>query len=143
MRTLNEFYDDTEKDLVIEESELDRESLRTPYLYDKYLKMYQESKLHLRKVQQKYNELKLEKHRYYTGSADPEVYKEKPFGIKVIKQDLELYLNADSELAKSFDMVDYVSVIKDFLEKTLKNVENRNWNIKNAIEWRKFLSGVT
>ena len=143
MKTLNEFYDDTEKDLVIEESELDRESLRTPYLYDKYLKMYQESKLHLRKVQQKYNELKLEKHRYYTGSADPEVYKEKPFGIKVIKQDLELYLNADSELAKSFDMVDYVSVIKDFLEKTLKNVENRNWNIKNAIEWRKFLSGVT
>ena len=143
MKTLNEFYDDTEKDLVIEESELDRESLRTPYLYDKYLKMYQESKLHLRKVQQKYNELKLEKHRYYTGSADPEVYKEKPFGIKVIKQDLELYLNADTELAKSFDMVDYVSVIKDFLEKTLKNVENRNWNIKNAIEWRKFLSGVT
>ena len=143
MKTLNEFYDDTEKDLVIEESELDRESLRTPYLYDKYLKMYQESKLHLRKVQQKYNELKLEKHRYYTGNADPEVYKESPFGIKVIKQDLELYLNADSELAKSFDMVDYVSVIKDFLEKTLKNVENRNWNIKNAIEWRKFLSGVT
>ena len=25
MKTLNEFYDDTEKDLVIEESELDRE----------------------------------------------------------------------------------------------------------------------
>ena len=143
MKTLNEFYDDTKKDLTIEESELDRESLRTPYLYDKYLKMYQEAKLHLRKVQQKYNELKLEKHRYYTGSADPEVYKEKPFGIKVIKQDLELYLNADPELAKAFDMVDYISTIKDFLEKTLKNVENRNWNIKNAIESRKFLSGVT
>ncbi len=143
MKTLNEFYDDTKKDLVIEESELDRESLRTPYLYDKYLKMYQETKLHLRKVQQKYNVLKLEKHRYYTGNADPEVYKEKPFGIKVIKQDLELYLNADPELSKVFDMVDYASVIKDFLEKTLKNIENRNWNIKNAIEWRKFLSGVT
>ena len=143
MKTLNEFYDDTKKDLVIEESELDRESLRTPYLYDKYLKMYQETKLHLRKVQQKYNVLKLEKHRYYTGNADPEVYKENPFGIKVIKQDLELYLNADPELSKVFDMVDYASVIKDFLEKTLKNIENRNWNIKNAIEWRKFLSGVT
>jgi len=48
MKTLNEFYDDTKNDLVIEESELDRESLRTPYLYDKYLKMYQETKLHLR-----------------------------------------------------------------------------------------------
>ena len=43
-------------------------------------------------------------------------------------------MNADPELAKAFDMVDYASAIKDFLEKTLKNVENRNWNIKNAIE---------
>ena len=142
MKTLDEFYDDTKKDLTIEESELDRESLRTPYLYDKYLKMYQETKLQLRKVQQKYNELKLEKHRYYTGNADPEVYKKSPFGIKVIKQDLELYMSADPELAKAYDLVDYISTIKDFLEKTLKNIENRNWNIKNAIEWRKFLSGV-
>jgi len=142
MKTLNEFYDDTKRDLTIEESELDRESLRTPYLYDKYLKMYQETKLHLRKVQQTYNELKLEKHRYYTGNADPEVYKQAPFGIKVIKQDLELYMNADPELSKAFDLVDYITTIKDFLEKTLKNIENRNWNIKNAIEWRKFLSGV-
>ena len=54
-----------------------------------------------------------------------------------------MYLKADPELAKATDLVEYVSAIKDFLEKTLKNVENRNWNIKNAIEWRKFLSGVT
>ena len=143
MKTLDEFYNDTKQDLTIEESELDRESLRTPYLYDKYLKMYQKTKLHLREVEQRYNEIKLEKHRYYSGNADPEVYKKAPFGIKVVKQDLEMYLKADPELAKATDLVEYVSAIKDFLEKTLKNVENRNWNIKNAIEWRKFLSGVS
>ena len=143
MKTLDEFYNDTKQDLTIEESELDRESLRTPYLYDKYLKMYQKTKLHLREVEQKYNEIRLEKHRYYSGNADPEVYKKSPFGIKVVKQDLEMYLNADPDLAKATDLVEYVSAIKDFLEKTLKNIENRNWNIKNAIEWRKFLSGVT
>ena len=143
MKTLEDFFDDTKQDLKIEESELDRESLRTPYLYDKYLKMYQKTKLHLREVERKYAELKLEKHRYYSGNADPEVYKKTPFGIKVVKQDLDMYLKADPELAKAVDMVEYVSTIKDFLEKTLKNVENRNWNIKNAIEWRKFLSGVS
>ena len=37
MKTLEQFYDDTKRDLTIEESELDRESLRTPYLYDRYL----------------------------------------------------------------------------------------------------------
>ena len=73
MKTLEDFFDDTKRDLGIEESELDRESLRTPYLYDKYLKMYQKTKLHLREVERKYDELKLEKHRYYSGNADPEV----------------------------------------------------------------------
>ena len=142
MKTLEEFFDDTKRDLQIEESELDRESLRTPYLYDKYLKMYQKTKLHLREVEQKYNLIRLDKHRYYTGNADPEVYKQAPFGIKVVKQDLDMYLKADPDLAKATDVVEYVSAIKDFLEKTLKNIENMNWNIKNAIEWRKFLSGV-
>ena len=50
MKTLDEFYDDTKQDLTIEESELDRESLRTPYLYDKYLKMYQKTKLALTQI---------------------------------------------------------------------------------------------
>ena len=38
-------------------------------------------------------------------------------------------------------MVNIEQVYAEYLKE--KNVENRNWNIKNAIEWRKFLSGVT
>ena len=30
----------------------------------------------------------------------------------------------------------------NFLEKTLSNIEKRQWNIKNAIEWKKFQEGV-
>ena len=140
---LSELFAKTEQDLKIEDTELDRESLITPYLYDKYLKMYITSGLETTKIQKKYDALKLEKFEYYTGKADPEVYKENPKGIKVLKGDLDLYLNADTDLRKIEESLEYIKAKVNFLEKTLKNIENRNWNIKNSIEWRKFLSGVT
>ena len=140
---LSELFAETLKDLKIDDTELDRESLRTPYLYDKYLKVYITSGLEFTKHQKKYDVLKLEKFEYYTGKADPEVYKENPKGIKVLKGDLDLYLDADPDLRKVEESLGYMKAKVNFLEKTLKNIENRNWNIKNSIEWRKFLSGVT
>lgn len=140
---LSELFAETLKDLKIDDTELDRESLRTPYLYDKYLKVYITSGLEFTKHQKKYDVLKLEKFEYYTGKADPEVYKENPKGIKVLKGDLDLYLDADPDLRKVEESLGYMKAKVNFLEKTLKNIENRNWNIKNTIEWRKFLSGVT
>ena len=85
----------------------------------------------------------MKKFEYYTGKADPEVYKENPKGIKVLKGDLDLYLDADPDLRKIEESLGYIQSKVTFLEKTLKNIENRNWNIKNTIEWRKFLSGIT
>ena len=140
---LSELFAETSQDMKIEDTELDRESLRTPYLYDKYLKMYITSGLELKKHQKEYDVLKLKKFEYYTGKADPEVYKENPKGIKVLKGDLDLYLDADPDLRKVEESLGYIQAKVDFLGKTLKNIENRNWNIKNTIEWRKFLSGVT
>tara|TARA_B100000745_G_C20140865_1_gene391131 strand:- start:943 stop:1371 length:429 start_codon:yes stop_codon:yes gene_type:complete len=140
---LSELFAETSQDMKIEDTELDRESLRTPYLYDKYLKMYITSGLELKKHQKEYDVLKLKKFEYYTGKADPEVYKENPKGIKVLKGDLDLYLDADPDLRKIEESLGYIQSKVTFLEKTLKNIENRNWNIKNTIEWRKFLSGVT
>ena len=37
MKTLEELMKMTDKDLKVDDTEIDRESLSTPYLYDKYL----------------------------------------------------------------------------------------------------------
>ena len=31
--------------------------------------------------------------------------------------------------------------IRNYLERILKEINNRNWNIRNTIEWKKFLHG--
>ena len=75
------------------------------------------------------------------GKSSKEVYDENPFDKVVIKSELSIYLDADSELRVLDEMKEYASARKEFLNKTLTGITNRQWNIKNAIEWNKFLNG--
>ena len=38
--------------------------------------------------------------------------------------------------------VEYIQTVIDFLDRTLKQISNRGFQIKNAIDWRKFTSGA-
>ena len=86
--------------------------------------------------------MRLKKYHYYTGKADPEVYKNEPFDLKVMKTDVHMYLDADDDLSKMRKSLEYSKQTVEYLERTLKNIQDRNWNIKNAIEWRKFKEGA-
>ena len=68
-----------EKDLKINDTELDLESLKTPQLHNKYLKHLNKFKLLLSKSQIDYYTLRKEKWEYYTGKAPQQVYAEHPF----------------------------------------------------------------
>ena len=143
MRSLEELFEETESDLKLLEDDLVRESLRTPYLYDKYLKEYTLSTLELKRLENDYRELFKDKTDYYLGKSPKEVYDEKPFDRVVIKSELSIYLDADTELRILDEMREYASAKKEFLNRTLTGITNRQWNIKNAIEWNKFLNGAT
>ncbi len=139
---LEQLQEQAEKDLKINDTELDLESLKTPQIYNKYLKHYTKYKLLLTRAESDYSTLKREKWEYYTGKADPKVYEEKPFDLKILKTDLDKYLDADIDLQKAIQKVKYLETTVDFLERTLRQVSNRTYTIKNAIEWRRFTSGA-
>ena len=71
-----------------------------------------------------------------------QLYKEKPFNLKILKQDVDKYLKSDDELIKLEQKVTYVQSVVDYLDRTVKIISNRGFQIKNAIDWRKFTSGV-
>ena len=131
-----------EKDLKINDTELDLESLKTPQLHNKYLKHLNNFKLLLSKANVDYYKMKKEKWEYYTGKAPAQVYAEKPFNLKLLKTDVDKYLDSDPELAKYKQKVDYIQTVVDFLDRTIKQISNRGFQIKNAIDWRKFTSGA-
>ena len=67
-------------------------------------------KLMLSRTNSDYNSLKREKWEYYTGKSDPQVYKDKPFDLKILKTDIDKYLEADEDLIKSKQKLDYLNL---------------------------------
>jgi hypothetical protein len=133
---------EVDKDLKINDTELDLESLKTPQLHNKYMKHYTKFKLLLTRTEDELRVMKKTKWEYYTGKADPNVYQAKPFDLKIMRTDVDKYIEADEELQKLTQKVAYLNTVIDFLDRTLRVIINRTYTIKNAIEWRRFTSGA-
>ena len=139
---LEKLQEMADKDLAINETELDLESLKTPQIHNKYMKHYTKFKLMLTKAETDLAQLKRDKWEYYTGKADASVYAEKPFDLKILRTDVDKYIEADDDLIKAKQKVQYLYAVIDYLDKTIKQISNRTFTIKNAIDWRKFTSGA-
>ena len=131
-----------QKDSVIDPDNLHDESLKIPQLHSKYYTVYNTIMLLRERAQESYNRVKLERYNYYTGKATAEVYAEEPFPYKVREKDaIQRYLEADEKLSAVDMKIKYYNVTLKFLEEIIKNVSNRTYQIKNAIEWQKFQAG--
>ena len=137
----DELQEKVDIDLKIDDTELDLESIRTPQLHNKYLKFYTQFCLQLKKVRDDRKSLYRDKWEYYTGKSSPEVYQEKPFDLKILRADVGIYIDADPEYQEAGQKEEYLKQMVEYTERILKEINNRNWNIRNTIEWKKFLHG--
>ena len=138
---LEEIQAQAEKDLKLDDTELDIESLKTPELHNKYLKLLSKFSLLLKKADSDYAVLHRDKWEYYTGKADSKVYMEKPFDLKILRADVDKYLLSDSEIILLSQKIEYLRTVVNHIEQVLKQINNRTFQIKNAIEWNKFQAG--
>ncbi len=124
--------------------ELDIESLRIPSLHSKYLQLLTENSLKLKKANGELSVRRRNKWIYYTGKASEEVYKEKgDFPLKLKTKDEErTFIEADEEFQAKKTEVEYYETVVEYLQEVIKQVGQRNFQIKNAIEWRKFEAGI-
>tara|TARA_B100000287_G_scaffold163735_1_gene154438 strand:+ start:7382 stop:7807 length:426 start_codon:yes stop_codon:yes gene_type:complete len=139
---LDELQSLWDEDSVIDNDLLHHESTKIPSLHAKYYRIYNELLILQKGQENKYKILKKEKWEYYSGRSKPEIYAEKPFDFKVLKADLDKYLSADEDLIKCKTKVEYYQIMLEFIESILKVIQNRTYQIKNAIEWQRFTSGV-
>ena len=134
-----------EKDMVIDDSELDLESLKIPQLHNKYLNLFHDERILLRKLEVERRELIRDKWEYYSGKMSEEELARRewePFQLKVLKQDLDMYIQSDSDVTKIDDRITLQKEKVDYLASIVKSISGRGWEIKNAIEWRRFTSGI-
>ena len=139
LETIQEMW---EKDAAIDRDNLHEESLNIPSLHAKYFELYNTIFLLRKKAEQQRKNIRHERYEYFSGKADPEVYQKDPFGKKIRDKDtMTKYLDADEKLRDINLKIDYYETLLNYIESILKQISNRTYQIKNAIEWQKFIAG--
>lgn len=135
-----------EQELGIDPTELGDESLRVPKLHSKFMNIFHDESLLLRKYESEWRTLRKQKWEYYNGKMSQEDLKElgwEPFGHRILRQDMDIYMDSDPDMSKLNAKMELQKAKVDYLDATIKSINNRQWMIRNAIEWKKFMSGVT
>lgn len=94
----NEILEMMKVDSNIDAAHLDVASLAIPYLHSKWYNVFVEELRILKAIDIEYNVIYKDKMEYYLGKSPDEIYEQKPLHLKILKQDVEIYLKSDEEL---------------------------------------------
>ena len=132
-----------EEDSKIDIDNLHEESLKVPQLHAKYHELMNNLILLRAKAEQLKKNIRHDRYEYFSGKADPDVYIQNPFPKKIRDKDtMQKYLDADEKLSSASLKIEYYDTMLKFLEEILKQITNRTYQIKNAIEYMRFSSGL-
>ena len=130
-------------DLPISDFErIDQESYKNQVIKQKWLDFKADFELLLVKTKTDHQLLYRQKWEYYGGKAEAKVYAAKPFDIKVMKTDLVMYIQSDEDILRLSNKIGYYESCVDYCKGVIKSIDNRGWDIKHSIEWKKFEAGM-
>lgn len=143
---LTELQEEWKADSAIDETNLGRESTRVPTLHAKYITYLSKVRLQLRKAESDYFNTRRLKYRYYRGEMSREelaVLEWEQFqGNKPLKNEMDEFLQCDSDLIVLQDKIEYFKTVIFTLEQIIRSINSRTWDIKTAVEWHKFTNGM-
>ena len=142
---LDEIFELWKKDSEIDRTELGEASTNIPKLHYKYYKLFAQERLKLRKLEAEYKALYKDKWEYFQGNMseeDLEANGWEPNPLRILKSDLNTYIDSDTDIIKQTSKMDYQKEKISFLENIIRSINNRGFQIKNAIDWEKFKVGI-
>jgi len=142
---LEEIQQHWHNDSQIDRTELGEEAMKIPQLHSKYFKMYSEERLLLRKMELDSKQLFKDLWDYYQGNMDYEDLEERGWKqnpLKILKQDLNIYIDSNEQWINNNLKISYQKEKVDFLEAVIKSLTSRGFNIKAAIDWERFKVGA-
>lgn len=141
---IDEILDMWKTDCELDPVNVGNHSLETVKLHSKYLRIFTTERLILKKLKQDYKQLQKLKYEYYNGSISEEDLIEKqwkPFQLKILKQDVNMYIDADNDIVKLSLKIGVQEEKVETLESIIKAINNRGFQIKNYIDFMRFTHG--
>ena len=123
-------------------ADLGQLALDIPFQHNKYLNHYTDISQIKTSLEFEIRKLVRDKREYYGGEADAKVYAEKPFGGRISTQDkMKVYVESDDDVINLEAKIKYLDQMLHWLDQVMKQISNRGFQIKSAIEWEKFING--
>lgn len=138
---LEEIQSEAEQDLRFDKNKLVDASIDTPSLVNKYYGYLITEGRILKMIENKLFEVYKELYDYYLHLSPPEAYTAKPFNRKVLKGDVDMYIQADQAYADIVNKIEAQKFKVKYIEEIIKQLNQRTYNIKNIIEFEKFKNG--
>jgi len=131
------------EDSKIDTDKYGEESIKIPQLHMRYMEFYNTFSLMKKDRESEMRTLVRDKWIFYKGKAPAKIYKDTPFDFKLTtKEEINMFIDADEDVRKLQYKIDYIEQVIFFLDGVLKQITSRNYQIKNAIEWERFQSGM-
>ena len=143
---LEEIQELWNRDREIDISELATESIRIPQIHDKYLKIYIDEKIKLRKLQLNLAKISKMKSDYYSGRMSQEELDRlewQPFLVKVLKGEVNSYVESDDDIIKLKETIALMEEKINYIDSVIRMINNRGFQIKSAIDWIKYKDGIS
>lgn len=142
---IEEVFELWEQDSQIDKTELGDAALDIPKLHHKYFQILVKEKLALRKLESEMKQLKLDKYEFLTQGPNEETkdkgWKLPPKGM-ILKGDIPMYMEADQDIINLSLKIGLQQEKIELLDSIVKTIMNRNFIIRNAIDWQKFTMGA-
>lgn len=142
---IDEILENWQEDAKVDKTELGEEALKIPKLHHKYYQFFVKERMILRKLESDMKQLKLDKYEFLTQGPNEETkdkgWRLPPKGM-ILKGDVPMYLEADQDIVNLSLKIGYQQEKIDILDSIIKTIMNRNFIIRNAIDWQKFTMGA-
>jgi len=107
-----------------------------PILHSKWIDKYLRVQLLRKEKEYEYSRLYKKKYSYYMGRE--EIAPDE----KIMKTEVQTYINGDEDIIKVRAIADYYEKLEGTLKEILNNINNRSFQIKNAIDWLRYSRGI-
>lgn len=136
MALLDDLQESWSKDCDFNEANLGEESLLIPRLHQKYFVQYNKYKLILEEEKLKLKTVWRNKWLWYNGKAVDD--NGAAFDLKILKGDINTFLESDEDIQKQQLRIAYFETCINYIENILKMINNRGFQVKNAIDAKRF-----
>ena len=132
------------RDREIDYTELGTESIRIPLIHDKYLKIFTDERIRLKGVEFELSKMVRTKTEYYSGKMSQEELEQhgwEQYLGRLLKNEIVKYIESDDDVIKLKQQLVVLQEKVNYLDSVIRMINNRGFQIKNALDWLKFTNG--